>query len=188
MIRPAMIRGTTRYATGSYASVSRASICSVTRMVPISAVICAPTRPARTSPVSSGPSSRITICRAINPTTESWIPAKSWYRVWSAMTLPMKAATRDANGNESTPIARICLRVSGRYVLGSASARRISRAKYPRLPTPSKTPRIAVAARSHAVVRILVRCGGSVASPRAPPGSADEVTCGRESADTRPQS
>jgi len=38
---------------------SSASICSVTRMVPISAAIAAPTRPATMSAVSTGPSSRV---------------------------------------------------------------------------------------------------------------------------------
>lgn len=46
----AISRGTINTATGSKASVSSASICSVTRIVAISAVILAPTRPASTSP------------------------------------------------------------------------------------------------------------------------------------------
>jgi len=71
-------RGTIRNATGSYDSVSSASICSVTRIVPISAVIRAPTRPASTSAVRSGASSRMMLCRVIQPTMEYWMPGKSW--------------------------------------------------------------------------------------------------------------
>jgi len=40
-------------------SVVSASICSVTRMVPISAAIAAPMRPATMRPASTGPSSRV---------------------------------------------------------------------------------------------------------------------------------
>ena len=52
---PAIRRGTTRYLNGSVESVVSASICSVTRMVPISAAIAAPTRPATIRPASTGP-------------------------------------------------------------------------------------------------------------------------------------
>ena len=57
---PATNRGRTRYRTGSMAMVSRASICSVTLMVPSSAAIEAPTRPPTTRAVSTGPSSTTT--------------------------------------------------------------------------------------------------------------------------------
>jgi hypothetical protein len=57
--RPAIRRGQTRYLNGSVDSVVNASICSVTRIVPISAAIEAPTRPATISPASTGPSSRV---------------------------------------------------------------------------------------------------------------------------------
>ena len=57
---PAIYRGTARYLTGSSAIVSRASICSVTFIVPSSAAIAAPTRPATTIPVRTGPNSMIT--------------------------------------------------------------------------------------------------------------------------------
>ena len=57
---PASRRGATRYFIGLVDSVLRASIWSVTRMVPISAAIAAPTRPATINPASTGPSSRVT--------------------------------------------------------------------------------------------------------------------------------
>ena len=49
--------GTTRYLIGLRAMVSSASICSVTFMLPSSAVIAAPTLPAITRAVSTGPNS-----------------------------------------------------------------------------------------------------------------------------------
>ena len=57
MIVAATIRGTTRYRVGLIPIVSMASICSVTRMVPSSAAMEAPTRPPTTRAVSTGPSS-----------------------------------------------------------------------------------------------------------------------------------
>ena len=57
---PASSRGATRYFIGLVDSVDSASIWSVTRMVPSSAAIAAPTRPATISPASTGPSSRVT--------------------------------------------------------------------------------------------------------------------------------
>ena len=56
---PASRRGATRYFIGLVDSVVSASIWSVTRMVPISAAIAAPMRPATISPASTGPSSRV---------------------------------------------------------------------------------------------------------------------------------
>ena len=57
---PASRRGATRYFIGLVDSVDSASIWSVTRMVPISAAMAAPMRPATISPASTGPSSRVT--------------------------------------------------------------------------------------------------------------------------------
>ena len=59
MAMPATRRGTTRYLNGLVESVVSASICSVTRMVPISAAMAAPTRPATIRPAITGPSSRV---------------------------------------------------------------------------------------------------------------------------------
>ena len=50
--------GTTRKRTGLMAIVWMASICSLTFMEPISAVMAAPIRPAMTRAVRTGPSSR----------------------------------------------------------------------------------------------------------------------------------
>ena len=56
---PASSRGATRYFIGLVDSVDKASIWSVTRIVPISAAIAAPIRPATISPASTGPNSRV---------------------------------------------------------------------------------------------------------------------------------
>ena len=57
---PASSRGATRYFIGLVDKVVSASIWSVTRIVPNSAAIAAPIRPATISPASTGPSSRVT--------------------------------------------------------------------------------------------------------------------------------
>ena len=41
--------------------------------------------------MSSGPVSSTVIWRDERPTIESWMPGKSWYRTWIAMTPPMGA-------------------------------------------------------------------------------------------------
>jgi hypothetical protein len=53
--------------TGSAAIERNASICSVTFMVPISAVIPAPIRPPTTSATSTGPSSRTSEAATTEP-------------------------------------------------------------------------------------------------------------------------
>ena len=56
---PAISRGAIRYLKGLVDKAVRASICSVTRMVPISAAMAAPMRPATIRPASTGASSRV---------------------------------------------------------------------------------------------------------------------------------
>ncbi|GHT89457.1 hypothetical protein FACS1894113_4650 [Alphaproteobacteria bacterium] len=56
---PLIIRGKTRYLYELTDKVVIASICSVTFIVPISAVIDAPRRPATISAVKTGPSSLV---------------------------------------------------------------------------------------------------------------------------------
>jgi hypothetical protein len=51
--------------------VTRASICSVTFIVPISAAIAAATRPATIRPPSTGPSSRVMPMATMEGTTAS---------------------------------------------------------------------------------------------------------------------
>ncbi len=68
MTTEANTRGTTRYCTGSVASACRASICSVTRMLPISAAIALPTRPETIRADSTGASSRVSESATTAPT------------------------------------------------------------------------------------------------------------------------
>ena len=60
---PATIRGVTKYLNGLVDKVVKASICSVTRIVPISAAIAAPIRPATIRADKTGASSRVTEIR-----------------------------------------------------------------------------------------------------------------------------
>ena len=59
MIKVAARRGATSFLTGSKAMERSASICSVTFIVPISAVMPAPIRPPTISAVSTGASSLV---------------------------------------------------------------------------------------------------------------------------------
>ena len=115
-------RGATRYLNGLVDSVIRASICSVTRMVPISAAIEAPTRPATIRPVSTGPSSRV-----IETTTTFGIAASALNRlkpVWlcSASTMPVKIAVRPAGAGTIgyELLTRLSRRLPRAYVGGVA--------------------------------------------------------------------
>ena len=78
MIAQARKRGTTRYLTGLVAITSSASICSVTFMVPSSAVIEAPIRPANTNAVTIGPSSLMTDTLTNRPTDPSADNSLNW--------------------------------------------------------------------------------------------------------------
>ena len=73
IVVPASTRGVIRKEIESKARVSSASICSVTLMEPISAVIVAPTFPASTSADKSGTSSSKTDLITSCPTTERGI-------------------------------------------------------------------------------------------------------------------
>ena len=56
---------------GLTAMVSKASICSVMRMIPISAVIAEPARPVTISADRTGPSSRIKLRATADPSNPS---------------------------------------------------------------------------------------------------------------------
>ena len=68
IIAQATILGITKKETGSKDKVSRASICSLTRIVPNSAAIVAPTLPVIPNPVIIGPNSNKTASPTIPPT------------------------------------------------------------------------------------------------------------------------
>ena len=70
---PANTLGVIKNEIGSNANASSASICSVTRIVPSSAVMVAPTFPANTSAVNNGVNSNKTDLVTSAPTTERGI-------------------------------------------------------------------------------------------------------------------
>jgi len=87
---PAMKRGATRYWRGSTAMERMASICSVTRMVPNSAHIEAPTRPVTMKAVSTGPSSTSIALVTIRPVALANPLSESWKYACAASTIPVK--------------------------------------------------------------------------------------------------
>ena len=97
---PAMMRGATRYFSGLVESVTSASICSVTFMVPISAAMAAETRPAIISPASTGPSSRVMPSATMEETRFSALKREEPIQICSASTPPVKNAVRPMTGSE----------------------------------------------------------------------------------------
>ncbi len=97
-ISPASNRGATRYFIGLVESVLSASIWSVTRMVPISAAIAAPTRPATISPASTGPSSRVIDSTTSEATALSAENRDSPIEDCSASTMPVNTAVNATTG------------------------------------------------------------------------------------------
>ncbi len=75
-----------------------ASIWSVTRMVPISAAIAAPTRPATISPASTGPSSRTTDSTTMLATALSALNRENPVKDCSAITMPLNTAVSATTG------------------------------------------------------------------------------------------
>ena len=86
----------------------RASTCSVTFMVPISAAMADPTRPASISPVMTGPSSRNMPTATTAPPMVSILTVWSWNRVWASSTAPVNAPVMMTTGWDCTPIFAIC--------------------------------------------------------------------------------
>ncbi len=85
----------------------RASICSVTRIVPSSAASDEPTRPAIMSEASTGASSRVSESETTDATNPSaWKRSKPRY-VCSAITIPVNIEVRPTTGSESTPTRTI---------------------------------------------------------------------------------
>ena len=96
-----------RYLTGFIAIVSRASICSVTFIVPSSAAIDAPTRPAITIPVKTGPSSVMIALLVAAPRNDIGATPFNWYAACHAATAPVNTAIMSTKGSELTPICSI---------------------------------------------------------------------------------
>ena len=85
-----------------------ASICSVTFIVLISAVMAEPTRPATTTPTSTGPSS-LPMAMVMTPPIVDCAPKRmnSW-AICSVMTMPVKSSVSPTMGSESAPRCAIC--------------------------------------------------------------------------------
>ena len=84
----------------------------MTFIVPISAAIAAPTRPATTTPVKTGASSR-PIAIATTPPTEEAAPKRTnSFDVCTANTMPVNIIVISTIGSESAPNLAICLTVS----------------------------------------------------------------------------
>ena len=108
-------RGTTRNLTGFNAMLSSASTCSVTFIVPSSALIAAPTLPAITRPVRTGPNSRV-METATRPATYITAPNdSSCGAVCMAITIPVNKATKNTIKSELTPTNTICSNMLCRF-------------------------------------------------------------------------
>ena len=109
---PAMTLGVTKYENGFVDKVFSASICSVTLIVPISAAIAAPARPATINPANTGASSLV-----IDNTTTLGIALsaenleKPVYDC-KARTIPVKIAVSPTTGKELKPILKTWLKKS----------------------------------------------------------------------------
>ena len=84
--------------------ISMASICSVTRIVPISEAMLEPTLPARISDIIVQENSSMTISRVASPVAYAGIIGDSMLIfIWMQITAPMKIEMIVTKGIESTP-------------------------------------------------------------------------------------
>ena len=121
----AIKRGATKKLTGFAAITRKASICSVTFIVPNSAAMAAPIRPATTTPTKTGTNSRA-IAIATIPPTEAEAPKRTnSLAVCTENTMPVQRIVIKTIGRESAPKSAICLMTS----LVDASFKRRSVAK-----------------------------------------------------------
>jgi hypothetical protein len=97
-------RGTTRWCSGCAPSDDSASTCSVTRIVPSSAAIALPTRPASMVAASTGPSSRTIVMLMTEPSRVARPMRWNWLYVWTAITMPMNMPVTATTGTLRTPI------------------------------------------------------------------------------------
>src|SRR5512146_1471567 len=162
----ATTRGTTRYFAGFVASVTSASICSVTFMVPSSAAMAAPTRPETMSPANTGPSSRVMERATTDPT--KLVAWKRWNpdQLWRARTIPVNVAVTRTTGRERIPTSSICFtmfRISEGGRTSHATHCRNRTKTFPRSSSPRNTR---VPNRSSAVAIPLRFCSLANAPPR----------------------
>ena len=96
----AIILGKTKYFIGSVDKVVRASSCSVTFIVPISAAIAAETLPATIKPPNTGPNSLIIPIATIDGTTLSALKRLQPSKICKARAPPVKKAVKPTTGND----------------------------------------------------------------------------------------
>ena len=77
-------------------------------MVPISALIAAPTRPATINPASTGPSSRNIETATTGPTAVSMFRLANWKYACAVKTAPVNAPVTITTNCERNPISAIC--------------------------------------------------------------------------------
>ncbi|GAB3927172.1 hypothetical protein GCM10028827_19220 [Mucilaginibacter myungsuensis] len=105
---PAMILGAIRKPGALTPMISSASICSVTRMVPISDAMLDPTRPAKTSAEIVGLNSNIVESREILPAILLGTSGlANWNATWIVATAPINTEMMQMMPKEPTPIETI---------------------------------------------------------------------------------
>lgn len=108
-ITDAKILGAIKYLKGLIFKVVRASICSVIRIVPISAAIDDPAFPTIIKPIKTGPNSFIIVIVTILGTTCSGLINMLFKPVCKTITAPIKTPVSPTIGKEKNPISIICL-------------------------------------------------------------------------------
>src|SRR6478672_2107190 len=126
------------------ASARKASICSVTFIVPISADIAAPTRPATIRAVNTGASSRQSETETTAPTAEPIPSLLNWKNVCAENTAPVNAPVIMTTSWESNPTSTTWLRNNFHRSLWVKIERNVSAASR------TSSPRYWVNARSGA--------------------------------------
>ncbi|MOA47749.1 hypothetical protein D3C78_1704150 [compost metagenome] len=97
------------YLSGSTPIISRLDSCSVDFMLPISAVSAEPARPANSSAVTTGPSSRSNVSATICPTACSEPYLARMLYPCNARTMPMNTPETTTIASDSTPTEYSCL-------------------------------------------------------------------------------
>src|SRR5262249_44434277 len=121
------------------------SICSVTAIVPSSAVMPAPTRPPSMSAVSTGPISRTSEMPTMRD-TNILAPNRSMYMPsWSASTIPVNMAVRLTIESDFQPICSSCSTTTGHSGRRRVAVRRTSRVRSPTSPSGSTNPSAVIA-------------------------------------------
>ena len=108
MIVVASTFGTTSFLIGLVASARSASICSVTFIVPISAVMPAPTLPPTMRDIITGASSRTSDSDTTLPMNIFTPNSSSEYAVCNASTIPMNSDVIATIDSDRTPICSNC--------------------------------------------------------------------------------